>query len=202
MRRVPVYMAADDHEFRDDYNDEIALRHPVAAQHRAGGLVLSACGRAGRPARYRRLASAAALHPLGDGIDPKRRRAAGMPSPLRLRVLRLRHARRSHDSQAVGRDHAAIMSDTQFIALRAWLKYTRRDGAAGRRPRFVAMDRRPSVLRGGGWRPGLRGALGQLAALPQSLPGCWTGARDAPVTSSSWPATTTATPTVRSRRRR
>ena len=145
MRRVPVYMAADDHEFRDDYNDEIARRHPVAAQASRAAVwcYQHAAGPAGRRA-YRRLASVAALHPLGHGIDPEaaaRRWYAFTAGGYEFFVCDTRDDR--HDTPTIGRDAATIMSDTQFIALRAWLKHTRRAGAAGRRPRFVAMGSPP-----------------------------------------------------------
>ncbi len=120
MRRRPVYMVTDDHEFRNDYNDEVAR---------------------GRPLEFGFAREAWSTYQLAAGPDPMQ---PGSPdSAWRSLVLRgfgvfLADTRsRRSDVTTVNRAQARIMDAQQMQDLKDWLLQQQGDPAIGARPKIV-----------------------------------------------------------------
>ncbi len=146
MRRRPVYMVADDHEFRNDYNDEVAR---------------------GRPREFGFAREAWSTYQLAAGPDPMQPsspEAAWRSLALRGFGVFLADTRsRRSDVTTIERSQARIMDAQQMQALKDWLLLRQRDPAYGARPKIVVTaspvapllaDARGALspLQGDGWQ--------------------------------------------------
>ena len=145
MRRRPCYMALDDHEFRNDYNDVIAR---------------------GRPREFDAAREAWTTYQLDAGPPAPRGQpdAAWRSFLMRQFAVFLCDTRTErHDPTTVERKQARIMSRRQMRRLKAWLLSLQRRQAYGTRakivvtgcplaPRFCDQQGNPSELNNDGWQ--------------------------------------------------
>jgi len=126
LRRRPVVMALDDHEFRNDYNNRIAAGRPQEVHAAATAWQ-----------RYQLAAGPRQpeVHPALPGAELKAAWRAFRQCGFAVFVCDTRSERA--DTSRVDRRGAKLMSDLQMAALQDWLLTLQHDPAYGDRPKVV-----------------------------------------------------------------
>ncbi len=121
MRRRPVYMALDDHEFSNDYNDVVARERAIEFMH-------------ARDAWQKYLIAAG---PPREPLAPSAAWTATSVRGFGVFLCDTRSARR--DQASLSRHGAAIMGPLQMYKLKQWLLQREQDASYGARAKIVVM---------------------------------------------------------------